>query len=106
MKSDSSAITTTSGAAKISTGRSQAVSDSPELNQITISESRQARFSVSSTADEQRQRQQHRQQVERGKAEERDHRVRRNLAARRLAEQADQARGERDQEQRKKDGDG
>ncbi len=49
-KSDSSAITATSGAANSSTGRSQAASDSPELNQITISESRQARFSVSSTA--------------------------------------------------------
>ena len=38
--SDSSAITSTSGAAKISTGRTHAVSGSPALNQITISESR------------------------------------------------------------------
>ena len=38
--SDSSAITSTSGTAKISTGRTQAVSGRPALNQITISESR------------------------------------------------------------------
>ena len=105
-KSDSSAITATSGAANISTGRSQAASDSPELNQITISESRQAAVQRQQHGDEERQRQQDRQQVERGKAEERDHRVRRELASRGLAEQADQARGERNQEQRKKDGDG
>ena len=43
MKNDSAAITSTSGAANSSTGRSQAVSDRPELNQITISESRQLR---------------------------------------------------------------
>jgi hypothetical protein len=56
--------------------------------------------------DEQRERQQHRQHVERGEAEEGHHRVRGNLAARGVAEQPDQARGERDQEQRKEHRDG
>ncbi len=40
MKNDSAAISSTSGAANTSTGRTHAASDRPELNQITISESR------------------------------------------------------------------
>jgi len=37
---DRVAISATSGSANVSTGRTQAASDSPALNQITISESR------------------------------------------------------------------
>src|SRR5688572_14180171 len=49
MKSESAAMTRICGSAKSITGFSHAVSDSPEPNQITISESRQPRVSVSST---------------------------------------------------------
>src|SRR3954470_8371471 len=50
MKSESTAITAICGKAKAITGLSQAVSGRPEPNQITVSESRQLRVSVSSTA--------------------------------------------------------
>ena len=49
MNSDSTAITAICGRANIITGLSHAVSGRPEPNQITISESRQPRVSVSST---------------------------------------------------------
>src|SRR5712692_4230011 len=49
MNSDSAAISTICGSANSITGLSQAVSESPEPSQITISESRQPRVSVSST---------------------------------------------------------
>src|SRR5581483_9878054 len=49
MKSESAPITAICGSAKIITGLSHAVSGRPEANQITISESRQPRVSVSST---------------------------------------------------------
>src|SRR5688572_26879304 len=49
MNSDNAAMTAICGSANSMTGLSQAASDSPELNQITISESRQLRVSVSST---------------------------------------------------------
>src|ERR671924_762718 len=49
MKSDSAAITAICGSANSITGFSHAVSGCPAVNQITISESRQLRVSVSST---------------------------------------------------------
>src|SRR3954471_10875917 len=49
MNIDSAAMTAICGSAKIITGLSHAVSESPEPNQITISESRQLRVSVIST---------------------------------------------------------
>ena len=49
MKSESAAITAICGNAKSITGFNHAVSGSPQVNQITISESRQPRVSVSST---------------------------------------------------------
>src|SRR5919109_718226 len=49
MKSERAAITAICGSAKSITGLSHAVSGRPEENQITISESRQPRVSVSST---------------------------------------------------------
>jgi hypothetical protein len=49
MTSDSAAITAICGSANSITGLSHAVSGRPEPNQITISESRQLRVSVSST---------------------------------------------------------
>src|ERR671937_531145 len=49
MKSESAAITAICGSAKSITGFNHAVSGRPEENQITISESRQPRVSVSST---------------------------------------------------------
>src|SRR5688500_13347183 len=49
MNSDSAVITAICGSANSITGFIHAASDSPEVNQITISESRQPRVSVSST---------------------------------------------------------
>src|SRR5438105_3403471 len=49
MKSESAPITAICGSANSSTGFNHAVSGSPQVNQITISESRQPRVSVSST---------------------------------------------------------
>src|SRR5437764_7895161 len=49
MKSESAPLTAMSGRANSITGFSHAVSDRPEQNQITISESRQPRVSVIST---------------------------------------------------------
>src|SRR5258708_451215 len=50
MNSDSTRMTANCGSANSITGLSQAVSGMPAVNQITISESRQLRVSVSSTA--------------------------------------------------------
>src|SRR5690349_24832225 len=49
MKNERTAITSTSGPAKIITGRIHDASERPEFSQISISESRQLRVSSSST---------------------------------------------------------
>jgi hypothetical protein len=72
MNSDSAAITAICGSANSITGLSQEASERPAPNQITI--------------------------AEREEAEERHHRIGRDLTARGLSQQTNQTRGERDRE--------
>ena len=100
MNSDSAAITAICGSANSITGLSQAVSDRPEPNQITISESRQLRVSVSSTEMNMVSDSSTGSAPSAKKPRKATTASDGNLAAGGLAEQPDQPRGERDREQR------
>jgi hypothetical protein len=91
MNSDSTAITATCGSANSITG----FGGEPDHHLRVAPAARQRQ----QHGDEHRQRQQHRQRAEREEADEGEYGVGRDLAARRVAEQADQARGQGDREE-------